>query len=64
MKAAATKRGGARKSATKTPAVKKASGGVPAAKKAATKRRATPAPAVLPRTAVKSTKRAGARTRK
>jgi DNA topoisomerase-3 len=57
-------RGVVRKSATKSPAVKKTHGGVPAAKKKATKRRATPAPAAPPRTAVKSTKRAGARTRK
>jgi DNA topoisomerase-3 len=62
-------RGAARKSATKTGAVKKIATGVAAVKKAAikrppTKRRASPAAAAPPRTAVKSTKRAGARTRK
>ena len=66
---ASASRVAARKRATNTPAAKKTAAAVPlskktAAKKTGTKRRATPAPATLPRTSAKSTKRAGARTRK
>jgi hypothetical protein len=44
--------------------VKKTAAGATATKKSATKRRATPAPTALPRTAAKTARRAGARTRK
>jgi hypothetical protein len=65
VKTVAATRGAARKGVTKATAAKKTAAGAGATKKTATKRRAaTPAPAALPRTAAKTAKRAGARTRK